>query len=74
MIESHIEASSEIEAKTVKYPIQTIKYPQTRPGNPPLISPNILDESVISQVLIAVHENPRMEINLKFRCTIQHFL
>lgn len=39
-----------------------------------MIRPNVLDESVISHVLMAVHENPRMEMNLKFLCTNQHFL
>lgn len=30
--------------------------------------PKVLEESVISHVDIAVHENPNMDMNLKFRC------
>ena len=88
---THIDASSDIEAKTVIYPIQITKYPQTSPASPPLSKPKMLDlvmvlvmcsrcfiwgiyERTISQVLIAVQENPRIEMNRKFRCECKRFV
>jgi hypothetical protein len=38
-----IDAISAIEAKTVQYPIQTMKKPQTRPAGPPFNKPKIVD-------------------------------
>lgn len=37
MDRTYMEAISEMVAKTKRYPIQTMKYPQTKPAVPPLM-------------------------------------
>lgn len=64
-----IDAMSAIETPTKMKPIHTATKVQISPPGPPLPKPNATVDRIVSQVLIMIRANPKIDTKPKFRCT-----